>query len=186
MTNLAHRCAASTLAAVIFAAVAGCGSGSPAAVASPSPTVLANQQILAIGREYSQCVRDHGVVNYPDMVLSGAILVLPDVPEADAAQSALRSNTAAQDACQPVLARLPASAQKNPGYSAQDMKNLATFARCMRDNGIPEWPDPKANGSFPIAGTPLETEVKLARGGSRMASAFRACRQYWDKELAIK
>jgi hypothetical protein len=172
-------------AALALAALAGCQSSSPGAgnpTASPQATASGSQEIATIGREYSQCVRDHGVPNYPDLVLAGGQLSLPNDGTGDAANQALRAHPAARDACQPILDRLPASAQKNPAVTEQDMENLRKFAQCMRQNVVPEWPDPRSNGSFPIVGTPLEQEGKSAR----MVTAQRACKQYWDRPISVK
>jgi ABC-type sugar transport system ATPase subunit len=47
------------------------------------------------------------------------------------------------------------------------------FAACMRQHGVPDWPDPKADGTFPFVGTALEREGK----SPRVLAAARACRQ---------
>jgi hypothetical protein len=69
---------------------------------------------------------------------------------------------------------MPASTRHGQPPSAQDMANLRHFAQCMRDNGIPEWPDPKPDGTFPIIGTPLEAEGK----SQRVLGGMNACQQY--------
>lgn len=186
-SRLTRRTTRPALAVLLFAALAACQSGSPTASPSTTPSAATDQQILAIGREYSQCVRDHGVPNFPDMVLGGGQLSIPDNASADAAGEALRANTAARDACQPILARLPAAAQKNPPLTEQDRQNMLKFAQCMRQNGVPEWPDPRPDGIFPLLGTPLEN----AGGGkgdntTRVGKAQQACKQYWDKGIPVK
>ncbi|MEU4248001.1 hypothetical protein AB0F15_11360 [Amycolatopsis sp. NPDC026612] len=168
-------------AAVVLLVLAGCQSASPGTPGAPS-TTAGSPDLASLGREYSQCVRDHGVPAYPDMVVIGGHLTLPDNAEGDAGSSALRAAPAAQQACQPILARLPAEAQKENAPSAQDREKLLEFARCLRQNGIPEWPDPRADGSFPIAGTPLADETKSAR----MQTATQACKQFWDKGISVK
>lgn len=142
----------------------------------------ADAKLLAIGREYAACVRGHGVSGFPDMVVVSGQLTLPDTPEADAADAALRANTSARQGCAPILAKLPANAQKNRVPSADDRQRLLQYAQCMRDNGVPQWPDPAADGSFPIAGTPLGDEGKSAR----MRTATQACKKYWDQEIVVK
>ena len=173
--------------AVAVAAIAACGpnhSGTAGPTASAKPTVSGDQAIAAIGREYSQCVRDHGVHNYPDLVDAGGQLSLPNDGTGDAANAALRANPAARDACQPILDRLPASAQKNAALTPQDMQNLLKFAQCMRQNEMSEWPDPRANGSFPILGTPLEQEE--VQKSARLVTAEQACKQYWNRPISVK
>ncbi len=166
-------------AAAALLVLAGCQGGGPAPAA---PATSGTPDLASLGREYSQCVRDHGVPSYPDLVVIAGHLTLPDNAEGDAASAALRAAPAAQQACQPILARLPATAQKEQAPSAQDREKLLEFARCLRRNGIPEWPDPQADGSFPIAGTPLGDEAKSAR----MQAATQACKQFWDKGISVK
>jgi hypothetical protein len=168
------------LAALALLALAGC-SGHAAGTASPSPSALSRDQVLAIGRQAAQCMRDHGIPDFPDPVVDGqGQLSLPQGPDGDRAKQEIGARPEAQRACQPILDRLPAGATRGPGqYTQEDLANLLKFAQCMRRNGIPEWPDPKADGSFPISGTPLETEGK----SPRFRAATNACRQYWDKGI---
>ena len=50
---------------------------------------------------------------------------------------------------------------------------LATLTGC---GAIGSGSDPKADGSFPVAGTPLAAEGKSAR----LLAVFQACSKYWD------
>jgi hypothetical protein len=49
----------------------------------------------------------------------------------------------------------------------------------MRDNGVPDWPDPKSDGTFPLVGTPLGTEGK----SQRIITGQQACARYWDRGI---
>ena len=169
------------LAVLLLATLAACGSGSGGRHPAASPTTMTNAQILAIGREAAQCMRQHGVPDFPDPVVDhDGHLQLPQGVSGDHAKQELAANPAAQQACEPILSRLPAGAvQDNGNPSAQDIENLKKFAQCIRQNGIPEFPDPKADGTFPIHGTPLETEGK----SPRFRNAMDACKQYWDKGI---
>lgn len=175
------RLAAGVAIATATIALAACSS----AGTTTAPTTTAAQgdaQILAIGQRYSQCVRDHGISTFPDMVIIAGQLTLPDNAAGDAADAALRANPAARDACGPILSELPAGAQKNAAPTAQDRANLLSYARCIRQHGVPEWPDPNADGAFPIAGTPLAAQAKSAR----VLNAEQACRQYWSGGIPEK
>lgn len=116
------------------------------------------------------------------MVVAAGHLAIPDSAAGTAGDQALRSNTAARDACAPILRQLPASAQKGGSLTSQDRAHLVRFAQCMRQHGVPEWPDPNAHGSFPVAGTPLGGQLK----SSRVLDAQQACRQYWSGAISEK
>ncbi len=175
--------ASASLVLIALTFLGGCGSG-PAGSAGASPTAMSNDQILAIGREAAQCMRQHGIPDFPDPVVDQHGQVqLPDNAAGEHAKQEMNNNPDAQRACEPILDRLPPNARgasRGPGqFSQEDLANLLKFAQCLRQNGIPEWPDPKADGSFPIVGTPLETEGKSAR----LRAATQACKQYWDKGI---
>jgi hypothetical protein len=163
----------------LLPALVACGTGRPHPAASP--TGMSDAQVLAIGRQYAQCVRTHGIPNFPDPVVTGGHLEMP-AGGADTSKRALSANQAAQTACRPILNQLPASAQRSPRpVTAQDMQNLLKFAQCVRAHGVPRWPDPDANGEFP-----LETAGLGAEGKSpRVQQAMQACRQYWSKGIDI-
>ncbi len=167
MRNL-FRCGA---AAILLAALAGltaCTAGGAGAPAR-SPTAMTDAQILAIGRELAQCIRDHGVPSFPDPTVDKGRLIQP-APEGITDEQVMP----AFDACHAIADRLPPSATGEETVSAEDMQKLVKFAQCLRANGIPEWPDPKADGSFPIVGTPLEGKSE------RLMKARQPCQQYWD------
>lgn len=182
MTRLSRISAAIGAAAIAAGlALAGCGGGShPHATASASPT-MTEAQLLAIGREYSQCVRDHGVAGFPDMLVRDGRLVMPVASGGVEPKLALANNPQAEQACRSILDRIPAAARKAQTYTAADLAKLRQFAQCMRQNGVPDWPDPRADGSFPLQGTPLGGEGK----STRVVGGFQACRQYWDGGIVV-
>jgi hypothetical protein len=136
------RTAAATIATAALALLAAC-SGSPssptgsggspnAAGSSSSPSVLA----------YSQCVRTHGVPNFPDPTSSG------EVPKGSAQQFGVSDTRyqAAQTACQHLLPAGPN--QQLPAAEVQQvLAGMRTFAHCMRSHGVPNWPDPSTQSN---------------------------------------
>jgi hypothetical protein len=87
-----------------------------------------------------------------------------------------RSLTASEveRACKSIFDRLPVSATGDEERPPADIQALLRLARCMRERGVPEWPDPKADGTFPVSGTVIEREGK----SPRIVRALRACRQF--------
>ncbi len=155
---------------LLLAGLAGCSApaGSQAATTTTTPDAV------AIWREVVQCLRDNGMPNLPDPQIDAD--GQPHFPGGDPGDPPER----AQRACMPIYNRLPASIREDGGPEGgeasrppADIPALLRFARCMREHGMPDWPDPKADGTFPVAGTALEREGK----SPRFLTAARACKQ---------
>jgi hypothetical protein len=161
------------LAVLALAALAACSSAGSAVASASSPTGNDQEQALMVGRQYAQCARTHGRPNFPDPSIVDGALAFPGTTKED--------NVAVQGACISILQQLPASMQhRNQPPSAQDLAHLQQFAQCLRQHGVPDWPDPKPDGTFPLVGTPLGTEGK----SQRIIDAQQACKQYWDKGIS--
>jgi hypothetical protein len=167
------------VAAVAVAALSGCSSGGSGVSPTASPTADV-QQALTIGRSFAQCARTHGQPNFPDPTIDQKGRLdfgtgNTDNKDIDIKQAMI----AAQDACGSILQQLPAGMRdhgERAAPSAEDMQHLRQFAQCMRQHGMPDWPDPKPDGTFPIVGTSLANEGK----SQRFLDATQACKQYWD------
>jgi hypothetical protein len=118
------------------ALIAACGSSSPSAQNGP----VGYAQLLP----FSECMRAHGVPNYPDPKTSGSgvqISITPSMginPQAPAFQAAQRS-------CRHLI---PGGGQPSAQASAQAKAQLLRTSECMRAHGITEFPDPQT-GSPP-------------------------------------
>jgi hypothetical protein len=146
---------ASVLAFAAFSLLAaGCGSGSPnsgvahlststsgsspassGGSSSPESSASTQQKIVA----YGQCMRTHGVPNFPDSGSGGSkqavVRALKEVSNSEV--------DAAQTACQRLQ---PGGGQPNQAQLAQHLTDLLAFARCMRTHGVPNFPDPTNSG----------------------------------------
>ena len=159
--------AAALLAAALFGAA--CGSGGPKSpgVAGAGSSTTASSQSgspKASALAYSRCMRAHGITDFPDPNSQGDIqldagpgsdLVGPRFDAADTACKALRPSQGAPPA----------------GLKAANLK----YSRCMRQNGISDFPDPSADGSL---------QVQVAPGGDldpknpQNKRADNACKKY--------
>jgi len=86
---------------------------------------------------------------------------------------------AARQACKAVEDRIPASVlssdnQQSGGPTAADVPKEREFAKCMRENGQPNWPDPKADGTFP------GQDLIMSEGKAAVGPAVQACQKYYD------
>jgi hypothetical protein len=141
--------AAATIAAMTLALLAvacgGSGSNSPRVPGGGSP----GNSALASAVAYSACMRSHGVPNYPDPSSDG------NLPKGNA-QAFGVSNSQYQATGRACRHLLPNS---DTGFTASLRQCLMTggcppalvqralteglgFARCMRNHGVPNWPDP--------------------------------------------
>ena len=141
---------AALLAAAALAA--GCSSGSPrlgvANVGSATPTVTTSptgstrDQALA----YSQCMRAHGILDFPDPDGNGG-LRLQARPGSDLDPNSSRFK-AAEQACKSLQPTF------SPEQQARAHAAALRYAKCMRDHGIKHFPDPDPQGRIQVSATP--------------------------------
>ncbi|HEY0448613.1 hypothetical protein [Actinophytocola sp.] len=160
-------------ASVLLTVLAGCGSGggNPSKSTSASAETMSDEQILDIGREYAQCLRDHGLTIGEATVQDGRLnvpFVIPDGQQGTPAAPDIPAN------CQSIVDRLPEGTLSRAPVPAEDIPKIERFSRCVRENGIPDWPDPRADGTIPLAGTSIDVKSDLYQ------NAQRACQKYYD------
>ena len=113
--------------------------------------------------KYAQCMRSHGVADFPDPSSNGTILVGGTVSQSP-------QYPAADETCHKLLPNggVPTAAQQ-----AQGIAQLLKFSVCMRAHGISDYPDPTSNGiRIPIRkGMPSD----LDPNNPRLQSAEKAC-----------
>lgn len=135
----AHRILVVTPVAVACAiAVSACGS-------SAKPTSSASSGGTA-GIKFADCMRAHGVPNFPDPGSGGGIQLSPSSginPQSPAFQSA-------QGACQKLL---PGGGRGNGSESETRKVAMVKLAECMRAHGLTTFPDPTTSPpSLPPSG----------------------------------
>jgi hypothetical protein len=136
---LAGRLVATLATGLILLAATGCDtsrSGDDVASASGSARTSAGAKAPPGGDalKFAQCMRDNGVPDFRDPGSEGGALVPPGTDP--------KAVEAAQQKCKQYL---PDGGQP-PNVSAEDLERSRRFAQCMRDNGVPDFPDPQADG----------------------------------------
>jgi hypothetical protein len=151
------------LGVLLLAGLAGCSArgGSPAATATTG-----SQDTAALVREWVRCMRANGASNLPDPQIGddGRPRFPDDTPAPP--ERALR-------ACQPIANRLPAAMRGEEPGPPPDLPALVRFARCMRDHGLTDFPDPKADGIFWLAGSNARREI-YGTGATKQPPSRRA------------
>jgi hypothetical protein len=132
------------------------------ATAGGTPTASARAETYADRMlVWAKCMRDHGVeMADPD----------PDgnVGLADPRSKVNPSVQKAIEACQPV--RPPGELQPLPTLPPEQIEGARRYAKCMRDHGVPEFPDPDEGGLFT-----RDMDPSIDQAGPTFQGAFRAC-----------
>jgi hypothetical protein len=115
--------------------------------------------------DFAQCMRDNGVPSFPDPVAKpdgGFGFERPQGVAPSALDDALES-------CQSEAR----AAGVDPGSVAQDPEardQLLRFSRCMRRNGVPDFPDPNPNASGSLRSVFGKVDLQSPRVQKAMAS----------------
>jgi hypothetical protein len=148
-----RRAAALAVAAAVAVLTTACGGGAPS---SASPPTYAQELALA------QCMRGHGVPNFPDPQGSEGYSLGPGGTIEGAGGSVDINSSQVQAAyghCRhllpggPSVSQLEQKVQQGQQREEQELPTLVRFAQCMRSHGVPGFPDPALSGqSAPASG----------------------------------
>ena len=172
-TGRTGRTVAAIAVAAVAALVAACsGSGSGdagvASVAShmASASSSASNSAPASALAFSHCMRDHGLSQFPDPDSNGA---LPKIGPRQLGVSSSRFQVA-QAACAYLL-------QPSGSQMQQTLDGMRDFARCMRNNGVSNWPDPTLDSDgqavFDLRGRINPDEPAATRTSDQCAHLLR-------------
>jgi hypothetical protein len=143
--------------AIVAAVAGGCGHDRPGN-ASAEQREDPNSAHEDLTREIA-CFRAHGLPSYPDPVFD------PNDGRWHLANERPALTAAVRQACASVM---PQSTPASPIPTTQ-LQDLIQYARCLRSHGVPDWPDPKVDGTF-------HTNINLKSDANRPALA--ACDKY--------
>ena len=137
----------------ILALLTACGSSSGDKAASAADP----QQAALV---FAQCMRNNGVPDFPDPDADGRFRGLGHEQGDDP------KFRAAQEACRELA---PGGEHEKLGDPAF-VEQMREFSQCMRDNGLPDYPDPDADGR--LRGVGHEQQ-----GDPKFQAAMATCRQ---------
>jgi hypothetical protein len=145
------------------------GSGAAASAKPSASSGDARTAMLA----FAQCMREHGVANFPDPGEGGSFRVEGGPGKGIDPQSSTMD--AAQQACAPLLPKRPEGAAGDERGFAEALK----FSACMRSHGVPNFPDPQrsADGGITLMiGGPDSSDVDP--NSPAMKAAEQACQSF--------
>ena len=124
--------------------------------------------------EYAKCMRREGVPNFPDPNTEGGVQFdKKDGIDPDSAQF-----KAADEKCKKYLPAGSTGQEAGGDPWTTDLK--LKFAKCMRDTGMPNVPDPDEKGQFPGVGVGGAIDVN----SDQFKAAFAKCEQFRPQQTA--
>ncbi|GAA2649953.1 hypothetical protein [Paractinoplanes durhamensis] len=93
--------------------------------------------------KYSQCMRENGVPSFPDPVNGRIQLKVEKGSDLDMASEGFKK---AQEACKDLAPAGIGTAGQNP----EQQERILKWVACMRQNGVPDMPDPQTDGRMLI------------------------------------
>ncbi|HXA62884.1 MAG TPA: hypothetical protein VNW94_27385 [Streptosporangiaceae bacterium] len=169
------------VALVSIGLLAACSHGSSgprvAGAGSSTSTAHSSGGAHASALAYAQCMRSHGLTDFPDPDSSGNIDLksLHPVPGSDLYPDDPRFQAAAS-ACQSLWPTVSASQQH------QDAARALKWAQCMRAHGISNFPDPSSTGDIRVSGIHA---AGVDLNSPQFKAVAKACQQYQPGEIRV-
>ncbi len=137
--NRRRRALAALALIAMVALISACGSSAPTATGSSGGNNTTSNHEKGV--KFAECMRNNGVSGFPDLHASEG-LTIDGIANGSSLDTNAPAFTRAISACK---------ALEPPGFMGQkatprQMGARLKFAQCMRDNGVPDFPDPTTNG----------------------------------------
>ncbi len=158
MTRLTRRGQALLACGVLLtAALAGCSAAAGTTSAAATSARTPDDATMAV----VNCYRTHGDPSFPDPVYD------PGDGRWHFAVSPGSAPYSTRQACQ----HLFPTGNASPPVPQAQFQALVRLAECIRQHGVPTWPDPDPDGSYPLP-PPLQTKTPAT------ARALQACQRF--------
>jgi hypothetical protein len=138
--------------------VATAAGSNPKSTASAAPSAEPYDPI-----KYSECMRDNGMSWFPDPVDGKMTVAIP----ADVDKGKLKE---AEEACR----QYAPNGGERPEPDPEALELGRQMAKCMRENGVPNFPDPEPDGGIAIDSSKLGT----GPGDPTFDKAEQACSKH--------
>jgi hypothetical protein len=143
-----------TISLSLLAAITGlaaCGSSGPGTTTAASNAAASNAAASkqAAGLAFAQCIRAHGVPNFPDPTSNGQGGIQIQQSQRSGSGPTTKVNGVAvngpafQAAMQVCRKYLPNGGRPSAAQTAKIQAQALAMSRCMRSHGVPNFPDPQ-------------------------------------------
>jgi hypothetical protein len=133
--------------------------------------------VASQGLQFANCMRAHGISNFPDPGPGGALKLTPG--------SGLNPSSPAFEAAQRACKRYAPTIAGPPAMSESERRNAVAFAECMRAHGEPGFPDPllgSPKGNGPVLAL-RGMYFSIGSGINPMSTAFKRAAQACGMQL---
>jgi hypothetical protein len=147
-------------------AVGGCGQD------GEGPGVATAARAPAAGSAAGVADADEAAQRYGDCLRDAGVTMIEEVegpPRVDKERTPITTLTAAAEKCRQLAPVTDAPAK----LSAQDLEKRRRQAACLREHGVPEYPDPDPDTGEPAMTDTLAQQLKT---NPRFSAAMEACR----------
>jgi hypothetical protein len=117
--------------------------------------------------KYAQCMRTHGVPNFPDPTADGSFSLTGINPRSQQVQNA-------QNICGKLLSL--GRQTPSPAQQAQALASALKFSQCMRSHGVTNFPDPQSSGGGIRISLKASASGGLDPSSPIFQAAQKACR----------
>lgn len=149
---------------------AACGGGAGAGQAAATPSAHSSSPSAALYHQAADCIRRHGAPAFPDPIRN------PQTGHWDLPPGTRKPPQSVLNACRSILSQIPETRDDDEEsakpLSAADMAKARQHSACMRQHGLPDWPDPDATGNVHLP----QRYAQLGKRG--IVSQLRACQKY--------
>jgi hypothetical protein len=160
--------------ATLTVIVAGC-SNAPAGTGTGSGAAATHQKAV----KFAECMRDNGVSAFPDPDASGELTI-----DAVANGSSVNTSSAAFKQAMSACKHLEPPRFTGGKVTAEQRKPRLEFAQCMRDNGVPDFPDPTPNG--PLVDTNRIPSSNTTAGMTILNAVMHKCGAIYSGQLGLR
>ena len=126
-------------AGLTLAACGGSSSTNSGGSTSPQDTAAGNSKAL----QFAQCMRAHGVPNFPDPTGGRLDLRVQQSPNGTSVNGVQVNGPTFQSAMKSCQSDLPNGGHPSAAGTAKARSQALAMARCMRSHGVPNFPDPQ-------------------------------------------